>query len=56
MSRAVAVIAFFLLLPQPAGAQAAFVAPAPDINAGVPGFLVALAVAYLAERRARKKS
>ncbi len=56
MSKAVAVVAFFSLLLQPAGAQAAFVSPAPDIGAGLPGFLVALAVAYLAERRARKKS
>ncbi len=56
MSRAVAVFAFFLLLLSPASAEGAWVAPAPDINAGVPGFLVAMAVAYLVERRSRKKS
>ncbi len=56
MSGAFAVLVFFSLLLEPVGTQAAFVTPAPDINAGVPGFLVALAVAYLAARRSRGKS
>ena len=55
MSRpSVAFAACFWLLQQPAYAQAA--APAPEIGAGFLGFVVALAVAYLAERRSRNKS
>ena len=57
MSRPVAVAALFSwLLLGPASAQVAVAAPAPEIGAGFFGFLVALAVAYLAERRGRKKS
>ncbi len=56
MSRPIAVAAFFWLLLGPASAQVAVAAPAPEIGAGFFGFLVALAVAYLAERRGRKKS
>jgi len=56
MSRAIAVTAFLWLLPQPAGAQVAAASPAPELGAGFPGFLVALAVACLAERRSRGKS
>ncbi len=53
MSSPTAVAAFFWLLSQPAGAQAASGAPAPEIGAGFLGFLVALAVACLAEWRSR---
>ena len=56
MSRPIAVAAFFWLLLRPASAQVAVAAPAPEIGAGFLGFLVALTVAYLAERRSRKKS
>jgi hypothetical protein len=56
MSRPIAVAAFFWLLLGPASAQVAVAAPAPEIGAGFFGFLVALAVAFLSERRSRKKS
>ncbi|CAN3990866.1 hypothetical protein [Methylocystis bryophila] len=47
---------FVWLLALPADAQAAVAAPAPEIGAGFLGFLVAFAVAYLAERRSRRRS
>jgi len=56
MSRPIAVAAFSWLLLQPASAQVALSLPAPEIGAGFPGFVVALGVAYLAERRSRRKS
>ena len=56
MSRPIALAAFLGLLLQPASAQVAAASPAPELGAGLPGFLVALAVAYLAERRSRGKS
>jgi hypothetical protein len=56
MSRPIAVAAFFWLLLRPASAQVAVAAPAPEIGAGFLGFLAALAVAYLAERRSRRNS
>jgi len=57
MSKPVAVAALFSwLLLGPASAQLAVAAPAPEIGAGLFGFLVALAVAFLAERRSRRKS
>ena len=45
MSSPSAVAAFLWLISYPAGAQAAGGAPAPEIGAGFPGFVVALAVA-----------
>ncbi|MFY9658297.1 MAG: hypothetical protein WAK01_17235 [Methylocystis sp.] len=56
MSSPIAVAAFLWIFLQPAGAQVAAGAPAPEIGAGFPGFLVAFAVACLAERRSRGRS